>query len=83
MAELLCLCENLRSRRNESGLDPLTRPATAGENAVARHPLPQGGEGWVFIQTLQALKPRCFGGPPGGMKIAHKVTPAKAGVHVA
>ena len=24
---------------------PLTRPATAGENAVAVHPLPQGGEG--------------------------------------
>jgi hypothetical protein len=24
--------------------DPLTRPATAGESAVAVHPLPQGGE---------------------------------------
>ena len=25
--------------------DPLTRPAPAGEGAVAGHPLPQGGEG--------------------------------------
>jgi hypothetical protein len=25
--------------------DPLTRPAPAGENAGAGHPLPQGGEG--------------------------------------
>ena len=28
-----------------SGNDPLTRAATAGESAVAVHPLPQGGEG--------------------------------------
>jgi hypothetical protein len=28
-----------------AGWDPLTRPATAGESAVAGHPLPQGGEG--------------------------------------
>ena len=28
------------------GCDPLTRPAPAGENAGADHPLPQGGEGW-------------------------------------
>ena len=34
--------------------DPLTRPAPADENAVAVHPLPQGGEGWVFTQALSA-----------------------------
>ena len=28
--------------------DPLTRPAAAGESAVAGHPLPQGGEG-IFM----------------------------------
>jgi hypothetical protein len=28
--------------------DPLTRPAPAGENAVAGHPLPQGGEGFFM-----------------------------------
>jgi hypothetical protein len=28
---------------------PLTRPTTADENAVAGHPLPQGGEGSFYI----------------------------------
>jgi hypothetical protein len=28
---------------------PLTRPAPAGESAGAGHPLPQGGEGRLFI----------------------------------
>jgi hypothetical protein len=37
----LC-CEGLGGRSNE----PLTRPATAGESAVAGHPLPTG-EGYV------------------------------------
>jgi hypothetical protein len=29
----------------ETGRDPLTRPAPAGANASAGHPVPQGGEG--------------------------------------
>jgi hypothetical protein len=29
----------------DAGWDPLTRPATTGESAVAGHPLPQGREG--------------------------------------
>ena len=29
------------------GVDPLTRPETADENVVSRHPLPQGGEGFT------------------------------------
>ena len=29
----------------QRSVDPLTRPAPAGENAAAGHPLPQGGEG--------------------------------------
>jgi hypothetical protein len=33
---------------HENG-DPLTRPTTADENAVADHPLPQGGEGRFSI----------------------------------
>ena len=33
---------------HENG-DPLTRPTTADENAVAGHPLPQGGEGRFSI----------------------------------
>ena len=36
----------------DPGRDPLTRPAAAGENAVAGHPLPQGGEGWAFTLSF-------------------------------
>jgi hypothetical protein len=37
---------------HENG-DPLTRPTTADESAVAGHPLPQGGEGsfYIFIHS--------------------------------
>jgi hypothetical protein len=35
-------------RCHENG-DPLTRPTTAGENAVVGYPLPQGGEGRFSI----------------------------------
>ena len=31
--------------------DPLTRPATAGESAVAVHPLLQGGEGYSLANA--------------------------------
>jgi hypothetical protein len=37
--------EILRCHECGGGRDPLTRPAPAGESAVAVHPLPQGGEG--------------------------------------
>jgi beta-glucanase (GH16 family) len=38
----------------DPGRHPLTRPAPADQDAVAGHPLPQGGEGWAFTQTLRA-----------------------------
>jgi beta-glucanase (GH16 family) len=38
----------------DPGRDALTRPAPADEDAIAGHPLLQGGEGWVFTQTLRA-----------------------------
>jgi len=42
---------------------PLTRPATAGENAVAGHPLPQG-EGSLLTKNVRTpvhgLRPRLF-----------------------
>jgi len=41
-------CQGVRLARgmaNPHGVDPLTRPAPAEENAGAGHPLPQGGEG--------------------------------------
>ena len=41
-SKILRCCEN-------SGHDPLTRPAPAGESADAGHPLPQGGEGLFFV----------------------------------
>jgi len=34
---------------------PLTRPAPADEDAGAVHPLPQGGEGWVYFLSLPGL----------------------------
>jgi hypothetical protein len=44
--------------------DPLTRPAPPDEDAVAEHPLTQGGEGWVFTQTVIAPRgPVCRGAP--------------------
>ena len=38
-------------------LDPLTRPAPAGECAVAGHPLPQGGEGIL----MTSVEPKAHG----------------------
>ena len=38
--------------------DPLTRPAPADENAVAGHPLPQGGEGWLIIFMVSGCRGR-------------------------
>ena len=42
------------------GRDPLTRPATAGESAVAGHPLPQGGEGCLITRTAHCLLPTAY-----------------------
>ena len=36
----------------DRGRDPLTRPASADEDAVAGHPLPQGGEGGFSYRLL-------------------------------
>jgi hypothetical protein len=53
-----------RASRDEvadPGRDPLTRPAPADEDAVARHPLPQRGEGWAFTLPLLGLpEVRCW-----------------------
>jgi len=50
-----------------AGMDPLTRPATADETAVAGHPLPQRGEG-IFINcppaTAHCLLPAAYCGLP-------------------
>ena len=45
----LCLTQSKIPRSHENGgPNPLTRPASADESAVAGYPLPQGGEG-IFM----------------------------------
>jgi hypothetical protein len=43
--------------RRSAWNQPLTRPATADENAVVGHPLPQGGEGSLLDAELTARLP--------------------------
>jgi len=41
------------------GKEPLTRPATAGESAVAGHPLPQG-EGYISDLGTPGVQPKIW-----------------------
>ena len=53
------------------GKQPLTRPATAGESAVAGHPLPKG-EGRVSDFDTLGVQPKMWGTlSPRGMGAAH------------
>jgi myosin heavy subunit len=48
---------NREQGTEQQALNPLTRPAPADENAVAGHPLPQGGEGQNNPGRLGQTKP--------------------------
>src|SRR5579862_1947846 len=47
--------------RVDNRRDPLTRLASADENASSSHPLPQGGEGSQFNSPLASLGERDLG----------------------
>ena len=76
----MALRPEAQSRLLATGRRAKARPATAGEDGVAGHPLPQVGEGWNLKEKIPiAQMPKPPSPPKDAEKYGHKrvaLTPA-------